>query len=165
MLKLRPFRKSDAVALQKLADNQNVSRYLVDTFPYPYTPRDAEWWIETGSKQDSAFNQVIEYAGEFIGSVGIRPQSGWRAHIAEIGYWVGEPFWGRGIGSAAVREMTEHAFAELQYRKLFAPVLAPNVASMRVLEKCGYVRECVMCDEVQKHGRYYDIHRFARSRH
>jgi ribosomal-protein-alanine N-acetyltransferase len=164
MIELRPFRKSDAASLQKLADNENVSRYLVDTFPFPYRLEDAVWWIETGSKQNAAINLVIELDGDLVGTVGITPQSGWRGHIAEIGYWVGEPHWGRGVGSAAVREMTRRAFYELDYRKLFAPVLSPNTASMRVLEKCGYERDGVFRDEVTRHGRFYDVHRFARHR-
>lgn len=163
MIKLRSFRECDATSLQKIADNENVSRYLVDTFPYPCTLEDAAWWIETGSKQNAAINYVIELNGNFVGTVGITPQSGWREHVAEIGYWVGEPYWGRGVGTADVLEMTRQAFSELDYRKLFAPVLSPNTASMRVLEKCGYEREGVFRDEIKKHGRLCDVHRFARS--
>jgi len=161
MITLRPFAISDAHRLQALANNQDVSRYLVDTFPFPYTNADAEWWIETGSRENDAINQVIEYEGGFVGTVGITPQTGWRDHIAEIGYWVGEAYWGRGIATAAVRDMTEYAFVTLQYRKLFAPVLAPNNASMRVLEKCGYELECVLKAEVHKDGGVFDIHQYA----
>jgi ribosomal-protein-alanine N-acetyltransferase len=162
MIKLRDFAARDAARLQALANNKNVSGYLVYTFPFPYTHEDAELWISTGSKDNSALNRVIEYEGEFVGTVGITPQAGWRDHIAEIGYWVGEPYWSRGIATAAVREMTEYAFGALQYRKIFAPVLAPNKASMRVLAKCGYDLECVLRAEVYKDGCFFDIHQYAK---
>jgi ribosomal-protein-alanine N-acetyltransferase len=75
-------------------------------------------------------------------------------HLAEIGYWVAEDYWGKGIATAALREMTDYGFANRNFRKLCAPVLAPNIASMRVLEKCGYHREAIL----------KDMHHFARHR-
>jgi ribosomal-protein-alanine N-acetyltransferase len=164
MIVLREYSESDLERLVNLANNQNVSRYLVSTFPYPYTRDDAEWWIGTGSKQNGAVTRVIEYQGLFVGSVGISPQSGWRDHLGEIGYWVAEEYWGKGIATAALRQMTDYGFANRQFRKLYAPVLGPNVASMSVLEKCGYQREAILRDEVQKGGVYFDIHHFARNR-
>jgi ribosomal-protein-alanine N-acetyltransferase len=164
MIALREYTDSDLERLVHLANNENVSRYLVYTFPYPYTTADAEWWIATGSKQNGAITRVIEYKGLFVGSVGITPQSGWREHLGEIGYWVGEDYWGKGIATAALRQMTEYGFKSRNFLKLFAPVLAPNVASMKVLEKCGYQLEGILKGEVQKGGIYFDTHRFARHR-
>lgn len=164
MIVLREYTDSDRDRLVNLANNQNVSRYLVYTFPYPYTRDDAVWWIGTGSKQNGAITRVIEYQGLFVGSVGINPQSGWREHLGEIGYWVAEEYWGKGIATAALRQMTDYGFGDRHFRKLFAPVLAPNIASMRVLEKCGYQREAILKDEVQKSGTYFDSHHFARHR-
>ena len=162
MIVLREYTDADLERLVSLANNQNVSRYLLYTFPYPCTVRDAEWWIGTGSKQNGAIARVIEYQGLFVGSVGINPQSGWREHLGEIGYWVAEEYWGKGIASAALSQMTDYGFTAGDFRKLYAPVLAPNVASMRVLEKCGYQREAILKDEVQKGGTYFDIHHFVR---
>jgi ribosomal-protein-alanine N-acetyltransferase len=162
MISLREYADSDLDRLVRLANNENVSRYLVYTFPYPYTRDDAEWWISTGSKQNGAITRVIEYQGLLVGSVAITPQSGWREHLGEIGYWVAEDYWGKGIASAALLQMTEYGFNSRNFRKLIAPVLAPNIASMRVLEKSGYQREGILRGEVQKGGAYFDIHRFAR---
>jgi RimJ/RimL family protein N-acetyltransferase len=162
---LREYADSDLDRLVHLANNENVSRYLVYTFPYPYTRDDAQWWIATGSKQNGVITRVIEHQGLFIGSVGITPQSGWRDHLGEIGYWVAEEYWGKGIATAALRQMTEYGFTNRNFRKLYAPVLAANVASMRVLEKCGYQREAILKGEVQKHKTYFDIHHFARHRY
>jgi ribosomal-protein-alanine N-acetyltransferase len=162
MIALRDYCDSDLDRLVGLANNKNVSRYLVYTFPYPYTRSDAEWWIATVSKQHGSISRAIEHQGRLVGGVGITLQQGWREHLGEIGYWVGEEYWGKGIATAALKRMTDCAFTVLQLRKLYAPVLAPNVASMRVLVKSGYTREAVLQAEVQKDGLFFDIHQFVR---
>jgi [ribosomal protein S5]-alanine N-acetyltransferase len=161
MITLRDYIRADINRLVELANNKNVSRYLVDTFPFPYTKPDAEYWIETGCSENGNIVKVIEYQGEFVGSVGIKPQTGWKSHVAEIGYWVAESYWGKGIASSALGMMTEIALEKLQNRKLFAPVFAPNIASMRVLEKCGYGLEGILRQDVFKDGQYFDIHHYA----
>ncbi len=163
-LRLRAYRSSDTERLVSLANNARVSRYLVDTFSYPYTRADADWWITTGAQQHGAITRVIELDGELIGSIGVTPQSGWRSHIAEIGYWLGEPYWGRGFASIALEQMTELAFRQLNFCKLVAPVLAPNIASMKVLEKNAYRLEGILQNEVCKHDQFFDIHAYARLR-
>jgi ribosomal-protein-alanine N-acetyltransferase len=160
IITLREHTWSDRERLAELANNERVSRYLRDTFPHPYRLTDAEWWLRAGSTEGGAITRVIEYQGQLVGGVGIKPQSGWRSHLGEIGYWVGEAYWRRGIGTAALAQMTAQAFA-LSFRKLYAPVMAPNVASMRILGKCGYTCEGILKDEVTKHDRVYDIHQFA----
>ena len=164
MIRLRDYHSTDAPRLVELANNENVSRFLVYTFPYPYTMNDALWWITTGSHDNGAKTKVIEYDGAFVGSVGITPQVGWKSHTAEIGYWLGEAFWGRGIATRALKQMTAEAFAEGGWKKLFAPVLAPNRASARVLEKGGFHLEGVFKNEVIKNGQVYDILHYARLR-
>jgi RimJ/RimL family protein N-acetyltransferase len=164
MITLREYADSDLERLVQLANSENVSRYLVYTFPYPYTLADADWWIGAGSKKNDGIARVIEYQGVFVGNIGIRPQNGWREHLGEIGYWVGEDYWGKGIATAALLQMTEYGFNTRHFRKLYATALAPNIASMRVLEKCGYRREGILKVEVHKKGTYFDIHHFARHR-
>lgn len=164
MVYLREYADSDLDRLVHLANDENVSQHLVYTFPYPYTRADAEWWIGTGSKQNGRIARVVEYHGVFVGTVGITPQSGWREHLGEIGYWLGQDYWGRGIATAAVQQMTDYGFSNRHFRKLYATVLAPNIASMSVLEKCGYQREGILKNEVQKGGAYFDTHHFARQR-
>ena len=162
MVKLRDYQESDAKRLVMLANNENVSRYLIYTFPCPYTQKDADWWISTGAQENGAVNKVIEHHGEFVGGIGIMPQTGWRSHVAEIGYWIGEAYWGRGIATEALRQMTDYAFKELKYQKLFGPVLEPNRASMKVLEKNDYQLEGILKQEVVKHGQYFDLFHYAR---
>jgi ribosomal-protein-alanine N-acetyltransferase len=101
------------------------------------------------------------FAGPIAGLVGITPQSGWRNHLGEIGY--GNEYWGNGIATSALAQMTDYGFVSLRLKKLYAPILAPNVASMRVVAKCGYELEGVLKSEVQKTGRFYDVHYFART--
>lgn len=162
MITLRDYAPNDLKPLLALANNKRVSRYLVYTFPYPYTRADAEWWLSTGIKADGTVTKAIEQNGDFVGSVGLTLQVGWRDHLAEMGYWLGEPYWGQGIATQAVQQMTEYAFSSLKLQKLYAPILAPNQGSMRVVEKCGYTLEGVLKQEVFKDGQYYDIHHFAK---
>jgi [ribosomal protein S5]-alanine N-acetyltransferase len=163
MVQLRAYETSDIGSLVALANNKNVSRYLVYTFPYPYTAQDAQWWVAIGAKENGAITKAIECNGALVGSVGLQPQTAWRDHVAEIGYWIGEPFWGKGYATAALRQMTETAFESLGFRRLIAPVLAPNIRSMRVLEKCGYECEGILKIEVRKDGMFHDIHHYARN--
>ena len=162
MITLREYTKTDLDRLVYLANNKNVSRYLVYTFPYPYTKQDAEWWIETGSKTEGSVTKVIEYQGEYVGSVGTTRQTGWKQHIAEIGYWIGEEYWDNGIATEALKVMTDLTFASTEIKKLIAPVLSPNKASIRVLQKCGYEFEGVLKIEVKKDHKYFDIHHYAK---
>jgi RimJ/RimL family protein N-acetyltransferase len=162
-ISLRELLPSDRDRLVSLANDENVSRYLVYTFPYPYTKPDAEWWISAGSKDNGATTRVIEFRGELVGLVGITPQIGWRAHLGEIGYWVGKDYWGKGIATSALKQMTDYGFVSLRLKKLCAPVMSPNAASMRVVAKCGYELVGILKSEVQKAGRFYDIHQFAKT--
>lgn len=162
MITLREYRKTDNDQLVDLANNKNVSRYLIDTFPYPYTQEDANWFLETGSSANGVVVKAIEYQGKFVGIVGITPQTGWKKHIAEIGYWIGEAYWGKEITPEALKMMSNLAFSALNYKKLFAPVLAPNKNSMRVLEKCDYALEGVLKNEVLKDGQYFDVYHYSK---
>jgi len=162
MITLRKYTKDDASRLVQLANNKNVSKYLAPRFPYPYTEQDSHWWLETGCKQDNAINRAIEYNSVFVGGAGLTPQNGWKSHIAEIGYWIGEEYWGKGIATEAIRQLTLLAKATKKYNKLFAPVLGPNKASMRALEKNKFILEGVFKQEVIKNEMYYDIYSYAK---
>ncbi|NJD05409.1 MAG: GNAT family N-acetyltransferase [Methylococcaceae bacterium] len=161
MVTLRDYELSDVDRLVCLAGNENVSKFLTESFPCPYTRTDAERWINKGSKQGHLVAKVIEFKGEFVGGIGLQPQGGWKQHMAEVGYWLGEQYWGRGIAPEALAALTETAFSSLGYKKVFAQVLGPNETSMRVLEKCGYRLEGVLEYEVFKSGQFYDVYQYA----
>jgi RimJ/RimL family protein N-acetyltransferase len=164
MITLREFAESDIDEIVRLANNEQVARYLADRFPHPYTRADAAWWVHHGATENGAINRAIAHRGTLVGGIGIDPQTGWRAHVGAIGYWIGQDYWGQGIATQALREMTDIGFRDRCFRKLVAQVLAPNIASMRVLEKAGYAREAVLAAEVRKGGTYFDAHQFARHR-
>ena len=152
----RDYQRSDLLRLIALLDNPKVSQYLA-TVPYPYTQQDGEWWLDVGAKSPEDITQVIENdKGEFVGAIAIRKGGGIKQHQAEIGYWIGEPYWRQTIASSAVQQFSDYCMKELGYKKLFAGVFEPNKGSMKVLEKCGYKLEAILKKGVCKDGKYYD---------
>jgi RimJ/RimL family protein N-acetyltransferase len=138
---LRPWRAGDEASLVRYANNRNVSRNMRDRFPYPYTDDDADAWIEKASAETPATSFAIVVDGAAVGGVGIELGTDVFRRSAEIGYWLGEPFWGRGIATEALRAMTEYAFEHFDICRLEAGVFGWNPASARVLEKAGYTLE------------------------
>jgi RimJ/RimL family protein N-acetyltransferase len=153
---LRPFRREDEPSLVRHADNRNVSRNMRDRFPFPYTAADAREWTTRVSAQSPVANFAIVVAGEVVGGIGIEPGTDVFRRSAEIGYWLGEPFWGRGIATEAVRAVTDYAFRTFDICRLEAGVFAWNPASARVLEKAGYALEGRARLAVTKGGRTGD---------
>ena len=149
---LRPWREGDEPSLIRHADNREVSRRLRDRFPHPYTRADAEWWVAFAKQQDPQTQFAIEVDGEAAGGIGLEPGSDIERRTAEIGYWLGEAVWGRGIATAAVRAVTGYGFEALDLTRVFAVPFASSSASIRVLEKCGYVREGTMRRSAIKEG-------------
>lgn len=162
MICLRKYKPEDIERLSALADNKNVSRYLTPRFPFPYTLEDAKWWVEKGADENGQINRVIEYQGKLAGGIGFIPQKEWKAHKVELGYWLGVEYWGKGIVTEAIQQMENHVLPPGKFEKIFAPVLGPNKASMRVLEKNNYQLEGILKNEVRKDNMFYDIHLFAK---
>ena len=160
MITLRDFYPTDLNSLVTLLNNENVTRYLSSRIPFPYSESDAEWWISTGSKE--GFVRAISVGEDLIGCVGAEPGSFEESRTAEIGYWIGEPYWGIGYATAAVQKLTKTIFSDTDIVRVFAPVFSPNLASMRVLEKCGYELEGVFRKGCYKNGQYYDKHIFSK---
>lgn len=164
--RLREFRLADRTALQQLADNPRVSAYLRDAFPSPYTAEDARRWLSycIAAEGKPLHLAVASESGGLIGGIGLTEQADVERHSVEVGYWLGEPWWGRGIAAAAVRAMTGYAFWELSFRRCFAGVYAGNEPSRRVLEKAGYQAEGVLRKHVFKRGRFLDKFMYGRLR-
>ena len=154
----------DARALARGADNPRVARNLRDRFPHPYTLRDAKKWIRIARGMDPIRHFAIEVDGEAVGGVGFDPLDDIDHRTAEIGYWLAEPFWGRGIATAALEAVSDYAFEALDLVRLQARVYEGNPASMRVLEKTGYVCEARLRRSVTKAGRTIDSFLYARLR-
>jgi RimJ/RimL family protein N-acetyltransferase len=149
---VRLWRRSDAVSLAKHANNLNVARYLRDRFPHPYTERDAKTFLKQVTTAGDASNLAIEVDGEAVGAVGFVPGRDIERFSAEIGYWLGEELWGRGIATEALSLVTEHIFSRQNFLRLFALPFADNPASVRVLEKAGYTREALLRSSSVKYG-------------
>lgn len=162
---LRPWRREDKPALIKHADNRNVWRNLRDVFPHPYTERDADAWLDFATVQPWHEGKwAIDVAGEAVGTISLEPQTDVDRLSREIGYWLGEPFWGRGIVTEAVGRVTDLALAESDIIRVFAGVFSWNPRSMRVLERNGYLREAVMPRAGFKDGTVIDRVLYARTR-
>jgi RimJ/RimL family protein N-acetyltransferase len=153
--KLRPWRPGDEESLVRHANNRKIWLNVRDRFPNPYTLADAEWWIQTGSAE-AGTNFAIEVGGEAVGSIGLISKDDVYRRSAEIGYWLGEDFWGRGIVTEAVRAVTDYAFATLDVCRVYAGVFEWNPASMRVLEKAGYQLEARLRKGITKDGQCLD---------
>jgi len=153
LCRLRQWRLSDQAALVRHANNIKVWRNVRDVFPHPYTSTAADSFLSAVIRRngrDSVY--AIEVGGEAVGGIGVHPRSAEERYTAEIGYWLGEAFWGRGITTAAVRGLSVRALSKPDLCRLFANVYASNPASMRVLEKAGFQREGVQRRAVVKEG-------------
>jgi len=161
-IKLRPLRLQDATRLAELANNEKISRNLRDGFPHPYTLRDAEKFLEIFSDQDPVTFFGIDYNEEYVGNISLSPCADVYRMSAEIGYFIGEPYWNKGIVSTAVNLVTEYGFEKLGLVRIHTGVFEYNIASQRVLEKCGYVKEGISRKSVLKQGKLWDEVRYAR---
>lgn len=154
--RLRLYRPSDTAALQHSADDIRVARYMFAGFPHPYTSVDASGWIERVTEQEPPEHFVIEVDNAFAGAVGLSPRGPGYEGVGIVGYWLIPELWGRGIITAAVRTIVEHAFAK-GFRRLEASVYEPNLGSARVLEKNGFVLEgCLRKCRVGRDGEIMD---------
>ena len=160
---VRPWRARDAASVVRYANNPNVSRYLRDRFPYPYTSGHARAFLAGALGDDGEPTKfAIEVDGEAVGGIGVIPGGDIERFSAEVGYWLGEPFWGRGIVSEALILTTQHVFERLKLLRLFAFAFAENAGSVRVLEKAGFAREGCLKSGAVKHGQVYDQLLYAR---
>lgn len=158
---VRTFHPDDAPALARNANNPNVSRNMRDTFPHPYAISDAREWIEFATAQSPETNFAIANDTELIGGIGITLQSDVNRRSAEIGYWLGEPHWGQGIATAALKATTAWAFAEFNLVRLYGQVFEWNPASGRVLEKAGYQLEGRLRKSIVKDDQIIDALLYA----
>lgn len=154
--KIRSWQTGDVRALLKYANSARVWINLRDSFPFPYTEADAKAWLGAAVLQIPETAFAIASPDEAIGGIALQPQYDVYRKSAEIGYWLGEPYWGKGIATLAVRALTSYAFSRLDLVRIYASVFAWNPASSRVLEKAGYHLEGRMRDAVYKDGKITD---------
>lgn len=153
---LREWRPEDEESLVRHADNIRIWNNLRDAFPHPYTREAAVEWIGTGSRRPGTLNFAIVAGGCAAGGIGLIFGSDIYRRSAEIGFWLGEEFWGKGIVTEAVQAVTKHAFSEYDLCRIFAGVFPWNGASVRVLEKSGFTFEARLRRHLTKNGESVD---------
>jgi [ribosomal protein S5]-alanine N-acetyltransferase len=161
---LRPYRKSDLESMVKHINDKEIAGNTL-TIPYPYSLKDAEDWYGRfrkmmRKKRRNRIASAIVINGEVVGTIGITIHD----HKAEIGYWLGRAYWGKGIMTEVVKEITKYCFNELGLRRMYAYTFPKNKASMRVLEKAGYKFEGILRKNVVRGDKLIDEYLFAKVR-
>ena len=153
---LRELSLADAPSLAQHANDRLVWVQLRDMFPHPYREEDAIEFIERIQMQNQPTAFALAVDGQVVGVIGLAVQTDINRLSAEIGYWVGTAHWGKGIATAAVRALTSWSMDQLGFVRLFATPFVHNIASCRVLEKAGYLREGLMRRSAIKDGQVLD---------
>ena len=159
---LRAWRAADKADLIEQANNRKVWRNMTHTFPHPYTPEDADLWLQIAANPGASLQLAIEVDGRPAGGIGAISGEGIFQATAQFGYWLGEAHWGRGIASAAARALADRIGSEGLFARLEAQVFEWNPASMRVLENAGFARDAVLRCAATKDGRLIDTVLYSR---
>jgi RimJ/RimL family protein N-acetyltransferase len=152
IITIRQWREDDLQKLVLYANNINVWNNLRNYFPSPYTDEDAKDWLTKMATSRPIVNLAIDVDGEAVGGIGLILNSDVYIYSAEIGYWIGEPFWNKGIGTEAIRQMIEYCYYYFDIVRIYAEVFETNKASMRALEKNGFYLEGVRRKAVFKNS-------------
>lgn len=153
---LRPWSVNDLESLVKYANNFNIAKNMTDQFPHPYSHENGKAFIEFATKDSPIHIFAIEVNGEAVGGIGIHPQQDVQRKNAELGYWLAEPFWGKGIISKAIPQMVDFAFKTYPINRVYARPFGSNLASQRVLQKTGFILEATLEKTLFKNGEYLD---------
>ena len=154
--KLRPWSEKDLDSLVSFANNGKIAQFMTDQFPHPYHKENGKAFIDFASKGDPPNIMAIEINGLASGGIGLHPQHDVYRKNAEMGYWLAEPFWGKGIITRAVREMVAYGFENFDIERIFARPFRSNKASQKVLQKAGFVLEATLEKTVFKNGKFDD---------
>lgn len=156
MIRLRTFDLGDADAIASLANNRKIADNMRDMFPHPYHREDAVRFIQRVNQQSPSTVFAIELDGKPVGSIGYFPASDINRMNAEVGYWLGEPFWGKGIITEAIGKLVDHAFTHSNLSRLFAIPFPHNLASAKALARNGFELEATLKGTLIKHDRVMD---------
>ncbi len=173
--KIRKWRTEDAGDLAAAMNNKKIQDNLRDGIPYPYTIKDAEEFIDTMMKANAdetyAFAIVVEHEvddaaedkaeDKVIGSIGLFRSTNIHYRTAEMGYYIAEEYWGKGLGTSAVRQACRYVFDNTDIVRIFAEPFATNAGSCRILEKAGFQLEGIMRKNAVKNGEIIDMKMYA----
>ena len=152
---LRRWQKTDAEVLTNIANNYNIAKNLSNQYPYPYSLKDARKFINEVCNLYPISVFAIVYNGRVAGSGYIFHKDIWEKNI-ELGYWIAEEYWGKGIMTKIVNGMIDYAFQNFNINRIFAKVFGNNIGSQKVCEKAGMKKEAVLEKALFKNGKYYD---------
>lgn len=159
---VRSWRGEDLPSLVRHANDRDVARQLRDRFPHPYEAVHALGFLQWASQQPVESVWAIAVDDEAVGGIGLQFGHDIERVSAEIGYWLGQDYWGRGLATAALRSVTAHAFATFDLTRIFAVPFETNAGSIRVLEKAGYLLEGRLLRSAIKDGVIRDQRLYAR---
>lgn len=159
--KLRKWQDSDLDSLVKHANNYNIAKFLTNQFPHPYSKEDGLRYLSLIRDDNPTKVFAIDVDGEAVGSIGIFPQTDIHCKNAEIGYWLSEEYWGKGIMPEAIKSIVDYGFKTFDISRIFARPFSSNKKSQRVLEKVGLVLEGKFEKVLFKNGEYLDELIFA----
>lgn len=157
-IQLRPWKKEDAGQLTSIANNRKIWLNVRDHFPHPYTVSDALKWVEHTSAQSPLQNMAVTVNGNIAGGIGITPKEDVYRKSIEIGYFLGEQYWGKGIATVAVSLLLDYITKHFDVVRIYAEVFEHNKSSMRVLEKNGFHLEGVSKRSIIKNQVIMDAH-------
>ena len=160
-VKIAKLSMDDAPKLAQLANNPSIAGFLRNIFPSPYELKDAEWFIPMTLSKDPTENFGIYLNEHFCGICGAHPFDDIHNRTAEIGYWLGQPYWGQGIATIAIQQLIKYCFETVKYSRIQAITFDNNIGSMRVLEKNALIKEGIMRKHIYKNGVYYDAHLYG----
>ena len=159
---LRSFKIKDKKSLAKHANNKKIADNLRDRFPNPYREEDAEWFINfVLSDNDPVINFGIEINSEAAGVISLMPDDDVYRLNAEIGYWLGEEHWSKGIMTEAIKATVKYAFEKLAIKRIYANPFATTSASAKALEKAGFIKEATIQKGVIKNNKILDYHIYS----
>lgn len=160
---IRPWNLQDANDLALALNNGKIHDNLRDGLPLPYTVADAQGFIHAmlGASKDSMYAFAIDLNGRAVGSIAISRKENIHFRTAELGYYVAEPYWGKGIATAVVKQACTYVFENTDILRIFAEPFAHNAASCRVLEKAGFTPEGVLRKNAVKNGEVLDMKLYA----
>ena len=161
---IRKWKAEDALSIARYANNRKIWLNLRDLFPHPYVLKNAEEFISRVMTTDPLTVFAISDSKEAIGSIGLMVKEDIHRFTAELGYWLAEPYWGRGIMTRAVRGLCDYGFDKLGLYRIFAEPFTTNTASARVLEKAGFVREGIMRASAVKNNKVLDQYMYSKIR-
>ncbi len=161
--KIRKWKLSDATDLAAAISNKKILDNLRDGLPYPYTEQDGENYISEmlSANEDETFAFAITVDNKVIGSIGVFRQENIHRHTAELGYYISEEYWGKGIMTEAVKQICEYVFSNSDIIRIYAEPFAYNIASCRVLEKAGFQYEGTLRNNAVKNGKVIDMKMYS----